>query len=40
MKGTLVIFARVPRPGRVKSRLAGGMGTVAAAWWYRRTLRG
>lgn len=38
MKGTLVIFARVPRPGRVKSRLAAGIGTLAACAWYRRTL--
>ncbi len=34
----LVVFARHPRMGSVKSRLAGDIGTVAATVWYRRTV--
>lgn len=34
----LVIFAKAPRLGRVKSRLARGIGTGAALAFYRRTL--
>ena len=30
-------MARLPRPGRTKTRLARGIGTVAAARWARRT---
>ncbi len=36
----LVIFAKEPVPGRVKTRLARGIGTVAAAWWFRRQALG
>lgn len=32
---TLAVFVRLPRPGRVKTRLAAGTGSIAAAWWYR-----
>jgi rSAM/selenodomain-associated transferase 1 len=35
MRPTLVIFVKEPRPGRVKTRLARDIGTVAAAWWFR-----
>lgn len=35
---TLIIFAKTPRPGRVKTRLAQDIGPVAAAWWYRHCL--
>lgn len=35
MRLSLVIFVKEPRPGRVKTRLAAGIGTVAAAWWFR-----
>lgn len=35
MRRSLVIFLKEPRPGRVKTRLARGLGTVAAAWWFR-----
>lgn len=35
MRRTLVIFLKEPRPGRVKTRLARGLGTVGAAWWFR-----
>ena len=28
-------MVKEPRPGRVKTRLAGDIGTVPAAWWYR-----
>ena len=34
----LAVFARHPRMGGVKSRLAGDIGTVAATFWYRRTV--
>lgn len=35
MRRTLVIFLKEPRAGRVKTRLARGIGTVRAAWWFR-----
>ena len=35
----LIVFLKEPRPGRVKSRLAKEVGTVAAAHWYRRQCR-
>lgn len=35
MQRTLVIFLKEPRAGRVKTRLARGIGTVGAAWWFR-----
>ena len=35
MKRTLVIMVKVPRPGRVKTRLGRDLGMVAAAWWFR-----
>lgn len=35
MNRHLVIFVKEPRPGRVKTRLARGIGSVAAAWWFR-----
>lgn len=35
MRPTLVIFVKEPRPGRVKTRLARGIGPIAAAWWFR-----
>jgi rSAM/selenodomain-associated transferase 1 len=35
MQRTLVIFVKEPRPGRVKTRLAAGIGPVGAAWWFR-----
>src|SRR5258708_38030450 len=38
MKRHLVIFARAPQRGRVKSRLAEGIGGGAALQFYRRTL--
>lgn len=31
----LVIFAKEPMAGRVKTRLAGGIGSTPAAWWFR-----
>lgn len=34
----LVVFAREPRVGRAKTRLARGLGAVGAAFWYRRQL--
>ena len=38
MKRHLVIFARAPQFGRVKRRLAGAIGPVAAMRFYRLTL--
>lgn len=38
VKGTLVVFARAPRLGTVKRRLAAGLGDVAAQRFYRLTL--
>ena len=38
-RNRLVIMAREPVAGAVKTRLAGDIGAVAAAWWYRHTLR-
>ena len=35
MRPTLIIFAKEPRPGQVKTRLARDIGKIAAAWWYR-----
>lgn len=35
---SLVILAKEPRPGRVKTRLARDIGTIAAAGWYRNQL--
>ncbi|HSF96810.1 MAG TPA: TIGR04282 family arsenosugar biosynthesis glycosyltransferase [Thermohalobaculum sp.] len=35
MRGTLVIFLKEPRPGRVKTRLGRDIGMTAAAWWFR-----
>lgn len=34
----LVIMTKTPRPGRVKTRLAAGIGPVAATWWLRHQL--
>ena len=38
MTGTLVIFAKAPRLGAVKTRLAAGIGATAALAFYRDTL--
>jgi rSAM/selenodomain-associated transferase 1 len=38
MRRHLVVFARAPALGRVKSRLAKGIGAAAALAFYRRTL--
>lgn len=35
----LIILAKEPRPGRVKTRLARDIGAIDAAGWYRRQLR-
>lgn len=36
MRRAVIIMVKEPRPGRVKTRLARGIGSVAAAWWFRR----
>lgn len=36
MTRTLIVMVKEPRPGRVKTRLARDIGTVTAAWWFRR----
>ncbi len=38
MKRTLIVFAKFPQIGRVKTRLAKGLGPAAALAFYRRTL--
>ena len=35
----LIIMAKLPRPGRVKTRLAADLGTIDATWWYRQQLK-
>lgn len=35
MRRTLVVMVKVPRPGRVKTRLGREIGHVQAAWWFR-----
>ncbi len=35
-ESAVVAFARLPRPGSVKTRLAAGVGDEAAAEFYRR----
>ncbi|NIZ60437.1 hypothetical protein DL239_05545 [Sedimentitalea sp. CY04] len=35
MKPTLIIMLKLPRPGRVKTRLGRDLGMVGAAWWFR-----
>lgn len=34
-RATVVVMVKEPRPGRVKTRLAAGIGPGAAAWWFR-----
>ena len=36
---TLVIMVKLPRAGRVKTRLGREMSMVSAAWWYRHQVR-
>lgn len=36
MRGTLILMVKVPRPGRVKTRLGREIGMIPAAHWYRR----
>ena len=35
MKRTLIVMLKVPRAGRVKTRLGRDIGMTAAAWWFR-----
>ncbi len=35
MRRSLVVMVKEPHPGRVKTRLAAGLGTTQAAWWFR-----
>lgn len=35
MRPTLIVMVKVPRPGRVKTRLGRDIGLVPAAWWFR-----
>lgn len=35
IRPTVVVMVKEPRPGRVKTRLAQGIGRVPAAWWFR-----
>lgn len=38
MRSRLLVFGRLPRPGHCKTRLAAGVGDVAAAAFYKATL--
>lgn len=38
-KACLIIMAKEPLPGQVKTRLAKDLGTTAAAWWFRHQLK-
>lgn len=38
MKRTLVVMVKVPRPGRVKTRLGRDIGIIPATWWFRHQL--
>ncbi len=35
----LIVMVKEPRPGRVKTRLARGIGRVPATWWFRHQTR-
>lgn len=37
-RGTLIVLAKWPRPGQVKTRLARDIGVIAATWWARHQL--
>ncbi|MEP1353982.1 MAG: TIGR04282 family arsenosugar biosynthesis glycosyltransferase [Tateyamaria sp.] len=39
MRSTLVIMVKVPRLGRVKTRLGRDIGMVPATWWFRHQVR-
>ena len=36
---TLIVMLKEPRLGRVKTRLARGMGAVPATWWFRHQVK-
>lgn len=38
MKPTLAVMVKLPRPGRVKTRLGNDIGMVRAAWWARHRI--
>lgn len=38
-RATLVVMVKVPRPGRVKTRLGRDIGMVPAAWWFRHQVK-
>jgi uncharacterized protein len=40
MRRTVILMLKQPRPGRVKTRLAADIGSVAAAWWFRHRALG
>ncbi|MCT4608433.1 MAG: TIGR04282 family arsenosugar biosynthesis glycosyltransferase [Pelagimonas sp.] len=40
MKPTVIVMVKVPRPGRVKTRLGRDLGMTAAAWWFRHQVQG
>ena len=39
LRACLVIMAKEPRPGRVKTRLAREVGSTVATWWFRHQLK-
>jgi len=38
-RGRLIVMVRLPRAGRVKTRLGRGIGMTGAAWWARHRVR-
>jgi rSAM/selenodomain-associated transferase 1 len=40
VKPTVIVMVKVPRPGRVKTRLGRDLGMTAAAWWFRHQVQG
>jgi len=38
IRPTVVVMVKEPHPGRVKTRLAAGIGRVPAAWWVRHQM--
>lgn len=39
LRRRLIIMVKEPRPGRVKTRLAQGIGVTPAAWWFRHSAK-